>query len=415
MELLGLGHRRAGHAGQLLVHAEVVLEGDGGHSNVLPLYRHALLGLDGLVQPLGVTAAGHHAPGELIHYHHLLILHHVLAVSTEQHVRLEGALQVMGQQVVRRVVQVRRFQQPFLCQQPLDLGDALVGEGHRPLPLIDGVVRVGVQLRHQPGERLVLLRRLRRRPADDKRGARLVDEDVVHLVHDGIVERALHALRQIDHHVVPQVVEAELVIGAVGDVGSIRLAALDRPQVEPGRVLRLVFGVEDEGGLVLDGGYRDPQHAVDRSHPVAVTLRQVVVDGDDVHPFAQQGVQIHRQGGHQGLALPGLHLGDLALVQHDAADELDIEMALTQGAPGRLAHGGERLGQDVIQILAVFKPRPKLVGLGAKLGVGERLELRLQRVDALDDRLKALQLLLVGVQYAVEDIDHLSPAGRCAL
>jgi hypothetical protein len=53
---------------------------------------------------------------------------------------------------------------------------------------------------------------------DDQRRAGLVDQDGVHLVDDGVVEAALHALAQLIHHVVAQVVEAELVVGAVGDV-----------------------------------------------------------------------------------------------------------------------------------------------------------------------------------------------------
>jgi hypothetical protein len=38
-ELVGLGHRRAGHAGELVVHAEVVLERDRGERLVLLLDR----------------------------------------------------------------------------------------------------------------------------------------------------------------------------------------------------------------------------------------------------------------------------------------------------------------------------------------------------------------------------------------
>ena len=56
---------------------------------------------------------------------------------------------------------------------------------------------------------------------DDERRARLVDQDRVDLVDDRVVEPALHALRRLEHHVVAQVVEAELVVGAVGDVGGV--------------------------------------------------------------------------------------------------------------------------------------------------------------------------------------------------
>jgi hypothetical protein len=58
LELVGLGVRRARHAGELLVHAEVVLEGDRRQRLVFLLDRHTLLGLDGLVQPLGPAPPG---------------------------------------------------------------------------------------------------------------------------------------------------------------------------------------------------------------------------------------------------------------------------------------------------------------------------------------------------------------------
>ena len=50
MEFLGLGQSRAGHAGELFIHTEVVLKRDGGQGLVLAANLHALLGLDGLVQ-----------------------------------------------------------------------------------------------------------------------------------------------------------------------------------------------------------------------------------------------------------------------------------------------------------------------------------------------------------------------------
>jgi hypothetical protein len=45
-----------------------------------------------------------------------------------------------------------------------------------------------------------------------------------------------------------------------------------------------------------------------------------------VHALAGQRVEVDRQRRHQRLALAGAHLGDLAVVQHHAADELDVEV-----------------------------------------------------------------------------------------
>ena len=56
VELRGLGHGRTGHARELLVETEVVLQGDGGEGLVLLADLHALLGLDGLVEAVVVAA-----------------------------------------------------------------------------------------------------------------------------------------------------------------------------------------------------------------------------------------------------------------------------------------------------------------------------------------------------------------------
>ena len=85
-----------------------------------------------------------------------------------------------------------------------------------------------------------------------------------------------------------------------------------------------------------------------------------------MHALAVQGVEVGGQGRHQRLALAGLHLGDAALVQHHAADQLHVEMALAQRALGGLAHHGERLDQQVVQGLAGGQALPELVGLGAQ-------------------------------------------------
>ena len=72
------------------------------------------------------------------------------------------------------------------------------------------------------------------------------------------------------------------------------------------------------GHAVDDQAHRQAQKAVDLAHPLAVALGQVVVDGDDVHALAGQGVEVGGQGGHQGFAFTGLHFGDAPLMEHDA-------------------------------------------------------------------------------------------------
>ena len=138
------------------------------------------------------------------------------------------------------------------------------------------------------------------------------------------------------------------------------------------------------------------------THPVRVAARQVVVDRHEMDTTPGEPVEVRRQRRHERLAFAGLHLGDPSQVQRGAAHELHVEVALTQHPAPGLTHGGERVGQDLVQhvddqLLAVLgvlprrpglvDPLPELVGPGAQLLVGEPLDLGLERVDLGHDGL----------------------------
>src|SRR5207244_11266172 len=81
----------------------------------------------------------------------------------------------------------------------------------------------------------------------------------------------------------------------------------------------------------------EPEEIVDLPHPLGVALCQVVVHGHHVHAAPRKRIEIDRQRRDQRLAFAGLHLRDPSLVQDHAADELYVEMPLTERALGRLA------------------------------------------------------------------------------
>ena len=237
---------------------------------------------------------------------------------------------------------------------------------------VDLVVDVLLHHRGQPGELAVPVRCAVGRPGDDQRGAGLVDQDRVDLIDDGVAVAALHQVVQRMRHVVAQVVEAEFVVGAVGDVGGVGLAALIG--VEPGQ----------------DHPDVQAEEAVHAAHPLAVAPGQVVVDCDDVHALAAQRVEVCGQHAGQRLSLAGLHLGDVAEVQRGPAHDLYVEVPLGQHPPGRLAGHRERLGHQVIELLATGDALAELVGLGAQLGVGELLGVVGEGVDVVSHPPQAL-------------------------
>ena len=161
------------------------------------------------------------------------------------------------------------------------------------------------------------------------------------------------------------------------DVRLVRLAAGHRTEVAQPLVGRLEIRVEDEGGLVLDRPDAHPEPMEDRADPLCVALGQVVVDGDDMDPAADEPVEVRGERRDEGLALAGLHLGDRTAVEHDAAHELDVVVTLVQHPPHRLADRGERLGQDLLErlvdLLQLFVALPlQLVGEARGIGAGQR-------------------------------------------
>ncbi len=144
-----------------------------------------------------------------------------------------------------------------------------------------------------------------------------------------------------------------------------------------------------------DDADAEAEKAVDLAHPLGVAPGQVVVHRDHVHAASGEGVEIDGQGGDQGFAFAGLHFGDAAVMQHHAAHELNIEMALAEGALGSFAHGGEGGDQQAVQIGAIGELAAEFHCAGAQLVIGECRNLVFERVDGLDITVVALQLALV--------------------
>ena len=136
-ELVGLGHGRAGHAGELLVEPEVVLEGDGGERLVLGLDLDVLLGLQRLVQAFGIAPALHHASRELVDDDDLAALDDVVAVALEQLVGLQRLVGVVHHRDALDVVERSALEQVLLLQQLLHALVAGLGEGGLALLLVE--------------------------------------------------------------------------------------------------------------------------------------------------------------------------------------------------------------------------------------------------------------------------------------
>ncbi len=355
------------------------------------------------MQAVAPAPSRHQAPGELVHDDDLAALHQVVLVALEQVLGAQGLFQkaeqvrLFGGHVFGAVGVAQR-----LAEQLFHVGGADLGQGHAAVLFADLVI-FGFQLAHEYRHLAVPFHVTGGRAGDDQRGAGFVDQDVIHLVHDGVMMAALDFVLQAVDHVVAQVVEAELGVGAVGDIGCVGFHAVHQAHLVLVFVRGLFLRVVQESLLAVLGGSRHLQDAdrqakemVNGAHPAGITAGQVIVDRHQVDPATGQRVQVERQRGNQGLAFAGAHLGDLALVQDDPADQLHVVGTLPDGAFGSFAHRCEGFRQDFIQhglldlpafllVLDTFQlsgdQAAELIRFLAQGFVAQGFELRLEGID----------------------------------
>ena len=183
----------------------------------------------------------------------------------------------------------------------------------------------------------------------NQRGTGLVDQHTVGFVDDGKTEPAQQKLSQpvvvgigrfqlqtqlaaivAEQQPVTQIIEGNLLVGAVGDVTGIPGAALFRSHAL---------------GDIAD---RQTECPIERAHPFCIPFHQVFVDGDDMHRDTGQGRGCRRQSRRQGFALAGFHFRQLPLEHHPTGHQLGIVMPQLQRAIRQLADQGK--GPDAERI-----------------------------------------------------------------
>ena len=105
---------------------------------------------------------------------------------------------------------------------------------------------------------------------------------------------------------------------------------------------------------------------MDSTHPLRVTLSQIVINRNDMNALACQRIEVCGQHTGQGLTFTSTHLGNVTEVQCRTAHNLDAEVLLPQHAPGCLACRGESIQQQIVYIGTVSQLLLKLLGLGTE-------------------------------------------------
>ena len=319
----------------------------------------------------------HHTASEFVNDDDLAVLDDIVDVAAEHHHRAQRLVDVMDDLRVLEIVEIIALEQAGGLQQALDLLGAVFGQRDRALLLVLLIILLD-QLLHDRVDRDIQLRLVVGRTGNDQRRARFVDQDRIDFVDDRMVERALDHRTAIELHVIAQIIEAEFIVGRIGDVGIIGLAALVFRQV----------GHDHTGG--------EAQEAIDLTHPFAVTAGQIVVHGDDMDALAFKRVQIGGERRHQRLAFAGAHFGDFAAMQDDAADHLDVEVTHAQHADRCFADGRESFGQKAVQRFAIGQALTEARRLAHQFIIAHRLDRRFEGGDLVDDLAQRFHITFVG-------------------
>ena len=310
-ELLGDGHRRAGHAAPDRVAPDQLLDGDRVEDLAAGRGLQRLLRLDRGLQAVRPALQQRHPPPRLADQLHRAVADDVVHVAVQQdlgvqrHVHRGEGAQVLGR------VQVD-------AEDALHLLGARRGELDVARLLVGGVVQAGPQPPDEvgvPGLGGVEVGGAR----EDERDHRLVHQHRVGLVDQRDGGLRLHEVLRGGGEPVPQQVEPDLADRRVRHVRPVRLAPL------AGR-----------GGLPDPAG-RHAHQPVQRAHPLGVAAREVVVDRHHVHPVPAQRVPGGGQGSGEGLALTGRHLRDVPGQQGQRPDELHVVGPLPERPAGGLA------------------------------------------------------------------------------
>ena len=343
-----------------MVQLEEVLQRDCRQRLRFLFDLHSLLGFDGLMQAVTPLATFHHAAGVVVDDDDFIIAHDVTDIVFVEVMRLQGVVDQM------RPLHVARRVEALHAGEFFRIAHAQLGEMARVFLLLQLEVQVAFELSRQFVCHRVLRHVIVGTPGDNERCAGFVDQDVVDLVDDRVIQPPLDLLLLERLHVVAQVVKAELVVRSVSDVATV------------GDLFFVVTGV----GLNRADGQAESH--VQRPHPLHVALSQVVVDRDDMHR-ASHRIQERGERSHQRLAFPGNHLGDHPLMQDVAADHLHIVVAHLEIAFARFTHGGEGIGNEILQRLPVGHPSSQTRSGFTQFGIGQQFQLRLKLVDSFQN------------------------------
>ena len=345
-----------------------------------------LLCLNCLMQSVRVTSSRHNTSGKLIDDHNLIILNHVILITEHQIMCAKCKDDIMLDLKVIRIRKVLNMEEllnlmhTFLCQ--VDHFIFLIYDEISGLFLLDshdsihlGIFRnvlTSFHLLRKNIASLIQLCGLSTLSGNDKRSSRLIDQYGIDLINDRIMQISLYELLLVDYHVITQIIKTELIICYISDITIVCLTTLVIVHI------------------IQNNSNRQSKEFMYFTHPLGISLRQVVIDRYDTDTLALQSVQICRKCGYQCLTFTGLHLCDTSLMQDNTTNDLYSVMFHTKDTACGLADCCKSLRKKIIKCLSLVQSFLIFFCFRFQLIVGKSYHLITIRFYFIDDRINAL-------------------------
>src|SRR5258708_28745899 len=229
------------------------------------------------------TASVHWASGELVNDDHLTFFDHVVFVALVNDHRPQTVIQVWDYARVSRTVDVVSLKDASIAQSAFNFFYTCVGQIDTLRLEFFDVITIGFlsinaifatwnQIADHAGKQAVVVTGFVGGSRDDQRGTSLIDQDVVNFVNDAEVMSTLDHLLVRKHHVIAQIVEAELIVRAVGNIGGVGFAARDGPEILVTLIVAGKSRIEHErtasriGGGILADSRAHAEQMINRPH-----------------------------------------------------------------------------------------------------------------------------------------------------
>ena len=130
------------------------------------------------------------------------------------------------------------------------------------------------------------------------------------------------------------------------------------------------------------------------SHPLCITLCQIIVDSYDMNALSLKRIQICRKGRNQCLTFTSTHLRDTSLMQQDTTDQLHTIMLHMKNPVCCLPYHRKCFRKQIIKCLTFFKAFLKLRCLCLQLFITKCLHRRIECFNLIYNWIYFLKLFI---------------------